>query len=92
MRSAIPVARLVSSGEASFTTTDEGTRGSALRAANRRFMPTWPEPIRTGSPTVTSVPKTSLKKAESMFPAVYSLFPTQVTVAARPPGSSVVAC
>ena len=71
----MPVARLVSSGDASFTTIDRGTRGSLLCAANRRFIPTWPLPMRDGSPTVTAVPKTSLKKAESMFSATYSLFP-----------------
>jgi hypothetical protein len=88
----MPVARLVSSGEASFTTIDAGTLGSGLLAAKRRFIPTWPDPMRDGSPTVTSAPNTSLKNAESMLSATYSLFPTSVTVAAAGPGSSVDPC
>ena len=88
----MPVARLVSSGEASFTTIDEGTDGSSLCAANRRFIPTWPDPMRVGAPTVTFVPKTSLKKAESMFSSMYSLFPTGSTVVPIGRGTSVHTC
>ena len=65
---------------------------SQLVAAKRRFIPTCPDPMRVGAPTVTSVPNTSLKKAESMFSSVYSLFAMQATVVPRSAGTSVVAC